>query len=160
MNRLLTQDVPDIVGHLFGRERIPLAPARAALKDVFGALCFYCAARLVRDNPVDHVLPWSRVGIDGLTNLVLACPSCNSSKSQSLPAVEHVDRALRRDRTLLEQIADAITWPTQYHRVVSAASGLYRSAPAGSPTWLGVHQFASLDLSAPPEWLAYNASGD
>ncbi len=31
-------------------------------------------------NPVDHLLPWSRLGIDGLANLVLACGRCNSSK--------------------------------------------------------------------------------
>ncbi|TSD97392.1 hypothetical protein FOS14_15585 [Skermania sp. ID1734] len=102
------------------------------------------------------MLPWSRVGIDGLANLVLACGPCNSSKSHLLPAVELTARALDRDRSILEEIATAIHWPTQYDRVTSAARGLYLSTPPQSPTWLGRKQYARLDLSFAPPWLSYD----
>jgi HNH endonuclease len=159
MNRFLDQKVPDVAGHLFGRERLSLAPARSALKEAFGPACFYCDAPLPADNTVDHVLPWSRLGIDGLANLVLACARCNNSKLHSLPAVAHVDRVLARDKSTLEEIASAILWPTQYERVVSAARGLYLGEPAGTPTWWGVRSTVLLDLSTYAPWWVDYAGG-
>ena len=70
MNKFLHEKIPDVAGHLFGRERTDLAAVREPFKDAFGAHCFYCGTHLPVNNPVDHVLPWSLVGIDGLANLV------------------------------------------------------------------------------------------
>ena len=140
----------DIEGHLFGRNRIPLTLARSALTEVDGPGCFYCETKV--SVHVYYVLPWSRVGIDGLANLVLACAQCNSSKSQLLPAVEHTTRALGRDQAKLAQIATEIEWPYQYDRTVAAARGLYMSTPADTPTWLGIRRFTRLDLTFPPFW--------
>lgn len=153
MNRFLDADVPDVAGHLFGRDRISLAPARAALKEAFPSTCFYCGSSLSADNPVDHVLPWSRIGIDGLANLVLACGRCNASKLHALPSLDLVDRALSRDRAVLERIADSIAWPTQYDRVVGAARGIYRGESQGTPTWAGPGRATYLDLATSPAWL-------
>ena len=72
MNKFLDAEVPDVAGHLFGRERTALAVVRESFKEVFKPHCFYCGTHLPADNPIDHVLPWSLVGIDGLANLVLA----------------------------------------------------------------------------------------
>jgi len=94
LNAGLVEEGQDVAGHLFGRERISLQPVRSALLDSFGAKCFYCGAGLGSSSPVDHVLPWSRVAIDGLANLVPACERCNSDKSNALPAVETVTRVL------------------------------------------------------------------
>jgi 5-methylcytosine-specific restriction endonuclease McrA len=143
----------DLAGHLFGRTRISLAPARMALKEAFGEQCFYCDSRVARDNPVDHVLPWSRVGIDGLANLVLACPRCNGDKLHALPDPALIGRALERDHALLEEIASSIEWPTQRDRVLGAARGLYRGEPTGAVTWAGYKQTVRLDLAYAPEWL-------
>jgi HNH endonuclease len=153
MNKFLDADLPDVAGHLFGRERISLAAVREPFKDAFGAHCFYCGTHLRTDNPIDHVLPWSMVGIDGLANLVLACPRCNGDKRNSLPAVDIVDRVLARDRVVLEHIAAELVWPTQHHRVVAAARGLYRGQPSGVPTWSGYQQTARLDITFPPWWI-------
>ena len=95
MNPFLEEDVPDVAGHLFGRERIALAAVREPLKDAFGAQCFYCNASLTRDNPIDHVLPWSLLGLDGLANLVQSCRRCNGDKRHSLPAPSIVDQVWR-----------------------------------------------------------------
>jgi hypothetical protein len=154
MNKFLHAEVPDVAGHLFGRERTALVVVREPFKDAFGAHCFYCGTHLPANNPIDHVLPWSLVGIDGLANLVLACARCNGDKSGALPAVAIVDRALERDRNLLEQIASEIQWPTQRERVVAAARGIYRGQPAGVPTWSGYRQSARLDMSFAPGWMS------
>ena len=157
MNNFLDSDVPDVAGHLFGRERTALAAVRVPYKEVFGPHCFYCGTHLPPDNPIDHVLPWSLVGIDGLANLVLACRRCNGDKSNALPAMPLVDRALAADRSsALEDIATELQWPTQRDRVVAAARGIYRGQPAGVPTWRAYKTSVRLDISFPPWWIAPN----
>lgn len=153
MNKFLHAEVPDVAGHLFGRERTALAVVREPLKEAFGPHCFYCGTHLPVNNPVDHVLPWSLVGIDGLANLVLSCARCNGDKSSALPAVTIVDRALDRDAKILEAIALEIQWPTQRGRVIAAAQGIYRGQPPGIPTWSGYRQTVRLDVSFPSRWL-------
>lgn len=152
MNKFLDTEVPDVAGHLFGRERTALTAVREPFKHAYGPHCFYCGTHLPADNPIDHVLPWSLVGIDGLANLVLACIRCNSDKRSALPAVAIIGRVLERDRNVLEQIADQISWPTQHDRVVAAARGVYRGQPAGIPTWSGYRQTERLDISFPLPW--------
>lgn len=153
MNRFLEAEVPDVAGHLFGRERTALAAVREPFKDAFGPHCFYCRAHLPANNPIDHVLPWSLVGIDGLSNLVLACAKCNGDKSGALPAVRLVDQVLQRDRQILEQIASDLQWPTQHERVIAAARGIYRGQPTGVPTWSGFKSVERLDIGFPPPWI-------
>lgn len=155
MNTFLDADVPDVAGHLFGRERTALAAVRAPFKDAFGPYCFYCGTHLPPDNPIDHVLPWSLVGIDGLANLVLACRRCNGDKSNALPAMPLVDRALADTRlSVLEDIASELQWPTQRYRVVAAARGVYRGQPTGVPTWSAYKRSERLDISFPPWWIS------
>ncbi len=152
MNKFVSAEVPDVAGHLFGRERTDLAAVREPFREAYGPHCFYCDTHLPANNSVDHVLPWSLVGIDGLANLVLACARCNGDKSRALPAVSIIGRVLERDREVLEQIASEIQWPTQHDRVVAAALGIYRVQPAGVPTWSGYQQTERLDISFPPLW--------
>ncbi|KUI09920.1 HNH endonuclease [Mycolicibacterium acapulense] len=152
MNKFLDAEVPDVAGHLFGRERTALAAVREPFKEAFGPHCFYCGTHLPANNPIDHVLPWSLVGIDGLSNLVLACARCNGDKSGALPAVGIVSQVLQRDRGVLEDIAERLQWPTQYERVAAAARGIYRGQPTGVPTWAGYRQRERLDVSFLPRW--------
>lgn len=137
MNKDLLSDGPDLAQHLFGADRISLQRAGDVLAEVFDPSCFYCNAAVRRSRHVDHVLPWSRVGIDGLANLVLACRGCNSSKSDRLPAPAHVTRALDRGRGTLDELAAQINWPSQYDRVVAAGHGLYLTQPINTPVWEG-----------------------
>ncbi len=153
MNKFLDAEVPDVAGHLFGRSRTALTAVRESFKEAFGPHCFYCGTHLPLNNPVDHVLPWSLVGIDGLSNLVLACARCNGDKSGALPAVNITERVLQRDRQVLEEMASTLQWPTQHERVVAAARGIYRGQPAGVPTWSGYKRIERLDISFPPKWI-------
>jgi hypothetical protein len=152
MNKFLDAAVPDVAGHLFGRERVALDSVRQPFKEAFGPYCFYCGSLLPSNNPIDHVLPWSLVGIDGLSNLVLACARCNGDKSRALPSVRIVKHVLQRERDVLDEIASALQWPTQHERVVAAARGIYRGQPAGVPTWSGYKQSERLDITFLPRW--------
>ncbi len=146
-------EVPDIGGHLFGRSRVSLDAVRDVLADAFGPVCFYCQAAVKAASPVDHVLPWSRVGIDGLANLVLACVRCNQDKTNALPAVSLVSAALDRGRNLLDDISSTIGWPVQWERTGNAARGLYRAEPTGAATWRGYRISEPLAIPQPtPSW--------
>ena len=88
---------------------------------------------------------------------MLACRRCNGDKSNALPAMPLVDRALAADRSsALEDIATELQWPTQRDRVVAAARGIYRGQPAGVPTWRAYKTSVRLDISFPPWWIAPN----
>ena len=144
MNRDILDDGPDIADHLFGTERVSLTRPAGILSEHFGNDCFYCNARLRTGRHVDHVLPWSRVPIDGLANLVLACQPCNTSKSDVLPAPTYVSRALDRGQDVIDALADEIRWPSQYSRVKSASRGLYSTQPDTTPIWLGARHIQPL----------------
>lgn len=47
--------------------------------------CYYCGVKVGDTYHVDHVVPLSRGGSDDPGNLVIACVSCNTSKSDKLP---------------------------------------------------------------------------
>lgn len=61
--------------------------------------CFYCKKKVHDKYHVDHVVPLSKGGEDSLDNLVIACPKCNLSKSNSL-LEEWNNRPTRRKRFL------------------------------------------------------------
>lgn len=72
------------------RERFRLwrADAAAARRNRAAAdTCFYCGTRFggdgARARTVDHRVPKSRGGTDGLVNLVFACRSCNHRKGDT-----------------------------------------------------------------------------
>ena len=154
LNAGLRDERYDVAAHLFGQERLGLGKVREAYFDEFGARCFYCDARLGAQSPVDHVLPWSRVGLDGLANLVPACQPCNLSKSNALPVVAHMTRSLARGREVLARIGAEIGWPVQWDRTAGAARGLYLSAPPGTPLWESRSGYAAVDFHWPDApWL-------
>jgi 5-methylcytosine-specific restriction endonuclease McrA len=153
MNRHL-HAAPDVAGHLFGRDRVALHAVRDPLKEAFGATCFYCGVSLSASNPVDHVLPWSLLGINGLANLVLACARCNGDKRNALPSLAIVDRVLARDQILLSQVSAQVNWPMERERVISSARGVYRTQPASSVLWSGAGQYERLGVPTGHSWLA------
>jgi 5-methylcytosine-specific restriction endonuclease McrA len=47
-------------------------------------LCAYCCKLLTKGYAEEHVIPLSRGGSNAPDNLVIACPTCNSSKGVKL----------------------------------------------------------------------------
>ena len=65
--------------------------------------CFYCGVRFAAAGPdhrtVDHRIPTSRGGSQGLSNLVFACYACNQRK-RDRPEADFVESEwLQRRRT-------------------------------------------------------------
>lgn len=85
-------------------ERSNLTPYRQALQQFGQQHCFYCHKSLKQEQntiPVDHCIPWSFVKDDKLWNFVLSCPTCNSAKSNTLPAESYLADMKQRNRSLL-----------------------------------------------------------
>ena len=59
------------------------------------------------DISVDHVIPWSYMYSDDLWNLVLTSKSNNSSKSNSIPSKEIIEKLKNRNLSLKKVVSDS-----------------------------------------------------
>ncbi len=99
------------------RKRVNVTSARPALDGYQEGKCFYCFAPIsvVAHDPlladVDHFIPWILMSrgfppiLDGLWNLVLACPLCNrgeNGKFEQMPAFRFVQRLHKRNEWLIQ----------------------------------------------------------
>lgn len=76
------------------RARVATAPGSFTAQDIADQYkrqkgkCYWCDIKLgkgKRAYHVDHVVPLSRGGSNDISNLVIACPTCNMSKNDRLP---------------------------------------------------------------------------
>jgi len=102
---------PDGTQFLAPARRVAVTGARAALIGFQHGRCFYCqalTAEASRSVHVDHVYPfslmrtgtWSGPDLNGVWNLVVACASCNLTKSARLPTAAEVSRLLARNEAI------------------------------------------------------------
>ena len=97
-----------------GMRRRGLASARHTLNGYQKGQRFYCYARIDLESKqtcdVDHFFPHvlasalPGVNIDGVWNLVLACPECNrgeDGKIARVPAIEYLERLSKRNEFLV-----------------------------------------------------------
>lgn len=140
---------------LFGPERVDLAPVRGPLLDLQLHRCFYCGARVrAEDAHVDHFLPWSRVPLDDLGNLVAADSACNESKRDFLVGGALVERWAARPAGALEALARGADWDYVAGRSRAAASVLYRQLSPGVPLWRARGRFGDLESGEHQDILA------
>ncbi|MBM7095167.1 HNH endonuclease [Bacillus sp. H-16] len=81
-----------------------LKPFERVLLHYFEQRCFYCEKDLShgkRQIHVDHFVPWSFVQSDQIWNLVLACSTCNTSKSDKLADVLYLGKIKERNDELV-----------------------------------------------------------
>ena len=81
----------DLNSFLFETSRKTLALVCKGLKELYGNKCFYCN-KSSSELEVDHFIPFSLYPRDLMHNFVLACPTCNRSKSDALAAKIHLDK--------------------------------------------------------------------
>jgi len=100
-----------------GIERKSITPVRPALNGYQKGKCFYCFADIDASGggesicDVDHFFPftlqpYTPVNLDGIWNLVLACPFCNrggngQGKMAKIPAIHYLERLNRRNNFLV-----------------------------------------------------------
>ena len=141
--QLNARDLRDAQAHvafeqfLFGQDRASLTRLARDLEDLQQGACFYCAERLAKTE-VDHVVPWSFSGDDGLDNLVAACPRCNGAKSATLAAADHVDALVVRNARWSGDLADIArtkTWARDPVRTAATLRTTYLLCPPERPLW-------------------------
>lgn len=72
------------------------------------AIDFYTGLPLDNDDiSVDHVIPWSFMYSDDIWNLVLTSKSNNSSKSNSIPSNEVIEKLKERNEHLVDLVSES-----------------------------------------------------
>ena len=94
----------DLNSFLFETSRKTLGLVCKELKELNGSKCFYCD-KLTSELEVDHFIPLSLYPRDLMHNFVLACPTCNRSKSDTLAAKIHLDKWIEFTTKNAEAIA-------------------------------------------------------
>jgi 5-methylcytosine-specific restriction endonuclease McrA len=143
-NHAILGDASDLEDFLFSLSRQSLAIVGAQLRKLDGARCFYCGCGLTEAN-VDHFVPFSLYPRDQAHNLVLAHPTCNRSKSDTLAAKPHLERWLERLVTRADELTEIGTLAgvasdrTTAHRV--AAWGYAGANATGGRAWLSASSY-------------------
>ena len=94
-NQRMLGSTDDLGAFLFASSKQSLKVVAEGLHDLDDSRCFYCG-NAVRDADVDHYIPFSLYPRDLVHNFVLAHPSCNRSKSDTLAALPHLEHWLSR----------------------------------------------------------------
>ena len=70
-------------------------------------ICFICGERITDDKlSRDHVIPWSYMYSDDLWNLVYVHKECNSSKSNTTPTIDEINKLKERNLKLQAELHD------------------------------------------------------
>lgn len=136
MNDDLVKD-SELEEFLFGSHRIALGAVCDHLRELQGGRCFYCDGPL-RKPQVDHFIPWARVPINAIENLVVADQTCNGGKRDHLAATAHVQRwsaRLQEHGPALRQIAESTGWEQAPERVLGVARAAYLLLPPSALLW-------------------------
>lgn len=104
-NHTILGDADDLEEFLFETPRQSLVLLGAELRKLEGGRCFYCGVGMTSVD-VDHFVPFSHYPRDLAHNFVLAHPTCNRSKSDTLAAKVHLERWLQRTARWSGQLAE------------------------------------------------------
>ena len=112
--------------------------------------CFYCGGKL-HEADVDHFIPFSQYPRDLMHNFVLAHPSCNRSKSDTLAAKGHLtnwrEYASRHEDDLAE-IGILAGRPANRQTSLAVTRWSYGNGYAsGAQAWVKANEYAAIDAS-------------
>ncbi len=137
----------DLCSFLFETSRKTLALVCKELKALYGRKCFYCN-KATSELEVDHFIPFSLYPRDLMHNFVLACSSCNRSKSDSLGAKAHLDKwakAVKKNDEAITQIGGTVGVVTNLETSLSIAQWSYSAASGGQASrWIKAGQYEGL----------------
>ena len=143
---MLGQD-NDLEAFLFETSRQSLFIVQTGLRKISNK-CFYCGST-VTDADVDHFIPHSLYPRDLAHNFVLAHPSCNRSKSDTLAAKTHLHRWLefvQFNADDLSQIGYDAGITADEGSMDSVARWGYSNAVAGGGQgWVKPNQYEPID---------------
>ncbi len=147
-NQRILGTTDDLEAFLFESSRQSLEVVAAGLRKLDGSHCFYCGTTVTAAD-VDHYIPFSLYPRDLAHNFVLAHPSCNRSKSDTLAALPHLERWLPRLHNKSDALAEiGYEAGVQADRAVTRQVGAwaYTSGLAGGgKAWLHSNSYAPID---------------
>lgn len=148
-NAPILGEVDDLEEFLFSSSRQSLETMGKGLRKLEnGAKCFYCGQGLTSPD-VDHYVPFSLYPRDLAHNFVLAHPSCNRSKSDTLAALPHLERWLERfekHADSLAQIGADAGFVTDSSVARQVCSWAYSNAFASSShVWIEANSYTPID---------------
>ena len=138
---LLKVENPEIQGVEYQQGELAGYEVKEYLLFKFGHKCAYCGG-LSKDPvlEVEHMTPRSRGGTDRISNLAIACHTCNQAKGKRTP--EEWAEAIRRSRKEID-----LTRITNCGRVRAQAKAQPRDAAAVNATrWSIWHRLTNLGL--------------
>ncbi len=138
----------DLEDFLFSSSRQSLQVMAAGLRKLDGAQCFYCGGHLTSAD-VDHYIPFAQYPRDLAHNFVLAHPTCNRSKSDTLAALPHLERWLERLTARSDALAEIGTeagFSFDPSVVRQVASWAYANAVvSGCHAWVAPNNYTLID---------------
>jgi 5-methylcytosine-specific restriction endonuclease McrA len=144
----------DLEAFLFETSRQSLFIVQTGLRKISNK-CFYCGSSVV-DADVDHFIPHSLYPRDLAHNFVLAHPSCNRSKSDTLAAKAHLHHWLefvQFNADNLSQIGSEAGILADEGSMDSVARWGYANAVAGGGQgWVRPNQYELIDDSYLKAW--------
>lgn len=150
LNASLLGATDDLRSFLFETPRQALAIIGAGLRKLTNGRCFYCGEG-VADVDVDHFVPFALYPRDLVHNFVLAHPSCNRSKSDTLAARPHLERWLAQmtqHDDSLQEIGEASGVVSERAASQAVARWGYSNAEAGgAQAWLRPKSYEPVDAS-------------
>jgi HNH endonuclease len=126
------RSVVEFEDFLFGRDRVALERIAEGLLDLQRGACFYCHTPIGRSREIDHFIPWTYGGDDGIDNLVAACHLCNNRKRATLAGPQHLTEIIRRNQTRDRDLAALSVerrWPRDPDRTHRIARAAYLRSP-------------------------------
>lgn len=148
LNRDLT-DEARLHRFLFEPHRLPPKKLLSDLTELQSGRCFYCGHE-TRNRHIDHFIPWAHSLDEGIDNLVIACGTCNLSKSAHRAASRHVDswaaRLAPSNQTDLASIASAHGWEKDVGRTLGLARATYVGLPNGTKLWEAKDSYSEISV--------------
>ena len=141
-------EADDLEEFLFASSRQSLETMSLGLRKLDGVQCFYCGHSLTTAD-VDHYIPFSQYPRDLAHNFVLAHPTCNRSKSDTLAALPHLERwleRLHRHSDALAEIGASSGFVIDIRTTQRVGSWAYANAVAsGAQAWIAANTYSAVD---------------
>jgi len=145
----------DLVSFLFETSRHALTVVATGLRKISNR-CHYCG-QTVREVDVDHFIPHALYPRDLAHNLVLAHPTCNRSKSDTLAAKQHLRNWLEYVLTNADDLSqighEAGIIADQASMNAVARWGYANAVVGGSQAWIKSTHYEPIDDSYFDLWV-------
>ncbi|MEY4653591.1 MAG: hypothetical protein RI884_2172 [Pseudomonadota bacterium] len=148
LNQPFLGGIDDLESFLFETPRQALVTIGVELRKLMDNRCFYCGVRLLEAD-VDHFIPFAQYPRDLMHNFVLAHPSCNRSKSDTLASKAHLERWREyadRHADNLSEIGIAAGRTANLQSSLAVTRWSYRLGySSGAQAWVKGNEYCSID---------------